>query len=147
MLRSARSYDRSMASRSYDTVTTGDMMTVQSDAKNSDINELVRRFSLTGEIPQNVRRPLQGDFDVLTFQDAQNAIVKARNSFAAMSAKVREQFQNDPARFVDFCSNPENLDEMRKMGLAVPKKEVKIDEPMRVRVVVDETVKDDKTGK
>ena len=37
-----------------------------------------------------------------------------------MPADVRARFNNDPALFVDFCSDEANLDEMRKLGLAVP---------------------------
>lgn len=83
-----------------------------------DINKLVERFVVRGEIPQLVMPPMQGDFtEAPTYQEALNLMVEARHSFMALEAKIRSRFDNDPAKFVDFCSNPENADDVRKMGL------------------------------
>lgn len=125
MLRSARNYDRNAASVASGVSFELPSRTVQSDAMETDINVIVARFGLTGMLPQNVRPPIEADFiDVVDFRDAMNAIRAAQESFAAMPANVRERFQNDPARFVDFCTAEvdgklANLDEMRKLGLAV----------------------------
>ncbi len=95
--------------------------TNQSQAEEADINTIVRRFGVTGMLPQGVRAPTYGDFTgVGDFRDALEAIRAAERSFSQMPADVRARFANDPASFVDFCSNPENIDEMRKLGLAVP---------------------------
>lgn len=104
-------------------------LTQQSQAAEADINEIVRRFGLTGKLPENVRVPTYGDFDgvVDDYQSALNAIRSAEESFMAMPADVRARFNNDPGLFVEFCSDPENLPEMRKLGLAVP--EEKADNP------------------
>lgn len=99
--------------------------TIQSEKDDADINVIVKRFGLTGELPSNVRAPLNVDFtELFSFQDAMNAIRSAQESFDAMPADVRSRFENDPAKFVDFCSDEKNLDEMRKLGLAVPAKPV-----------------------
>lgn len=96
-------------------------LTKQSFAGDADINELVRRFHVTGELPTNVRMPLSGDFtNVMDFRGAMDAIVAARESFDAMPAEVRARFDNDPAKFVDFCDNKENWPEAEKMGLLSP---------------------------
>jgi len=87
----------------------------------ADINTIVRRFNITGQLPQNVRMPTYGDFtNVPTYHEAMNAIRAAQESFDAMPAEIRRRFNNDPGEFVDFCSNTENLEEARKMGLAAP---------------------------
>lgn len=92
-------------------------LAVQSDADDADINTIVRRFGLTGQLPQNVRVPMQDDFvEAMSFQEAQNAMIDADRSFMRMPADVRARFQNDPGQFVEFCSNPDNLEEMRKLG-------------------------------
>lgn len=94
--------------------------TVQADAEDADINVIVRRFGLTGQMPQNVRAPQYGDFDGITdYHSAMNAISAANSAFNQMPADVRARFQNDPALFVDFCSDPANLSALREMGLAV----------------------------
>lgn len=95
--------------------------TVQSQADEADINTIVRNFGITGKLPEGVRVPTYGDFEFVgDYKDALAAIQEADKSFFAMPAEVRSRFDNDPARFVDFCSDPSNLDEMRKLGLAVP---------------------------
>lgn len=95
-----------------------------------DINTIVERFHITGELPQNVRMPMQGDFTGLTtFEQAMDAIRSAQESFNAMPAKVRERFQNDPGKLVEFCTDPENLPEAIKLGLADPTAPVAPSEP------------------
>lgn len=92
----------------------------QSQAEDADINVIVKRFGLTGKLPDNVRPPTYADFeDVWDFQTAMNAVVAAQASFMAMPADVRARFGNDPHQFVEFCSDEKNLDEMRRLGLAV----------------------------
>lgn len=106
-------------------------LAVQSQRDEADINTIVRRFGLSGQLPSNVRVPLEADFvDIMDFKDAQNAIILADRSFNAMPADVRSRFSNNAAVFVEFCTaervDPEtgkvslaNIDEMRKFGLAV----------------------------
>lgn len=104
---------------------------VQSQKEEADINTIVKRFGLTGQLPQSVRVPTYGDFgdEVFDYTSAMLAIRRADESFMAMPADVRARFQNDPQQFVEFCSDEKNLDEMRKLGLAVPKAEPpKVDE-------------------
>lgn len=84
----------------------------------TDINTIVERFHITGELPENVRAPTHQDFlGIFDFQDAMNAIVQAREAFQQMPANVRYRFHNDPAEFVDFCSDPNNKAELGKLGL------------------------------
>lgn len=106
--------------------TVGKSRTLQSQKEEADINVIVKRFGVTGQLPQNVRLPLSGDFsNVSGYQDMQNRLIEANKAFSKMSSEVRARFQNDPRQFVDFCIAEKdgkltNLDELRKMGLAVP---------------------------
>lgn len=98
-------------------------LTVQDQKDEVDINTIVERFKITGLPPEDVRAPTSGDFtDVVDFRGAMDAIVSARESFQRMLGPVRERFGNDPARFVDFCSDPRNRAEMLKLGLLDPGK-------------------------
>lgn len=101
-------------------------LAVQSQKDEADINVIVARFGIDRiPLPEGglALPPVDDDFEVGAFdyQSAQNLIVAARESFQALPAKVRSEFENDPARFVKFCSDEKNLDRMRDMGLAVPK--------------------------
>jgi hypothetical protein len=45
---------------------------------------------------------------------------QADNAFMTLPASVRREFDNDAAAFVDFASDPSNLEQMRDWGLAPP---------------------------
>lgn len=97
-------------------------LTLQSQAQDADINVIMKRFGVTGVLPQVALPPSYGDFDsVSDYSDAVALIREANASFNALSASVRARFDNDPALFVNFCCDPSNIDAMREMGLAVPK--------------------------
>ncbi|AXH73502.1 MAG: internal scaffolding protein [Microviridae sp.] len=84
-----------------------------------DINVLLERFKVTGVIPQGVRIPTYGDFiGISDFRQASDAVLAAKNAFMDIPASVRARFENDPAKFIDFCADPANLPELRKLGLA-----------------------------
>lgn len=109
---------------------------IQSQKEESDINTIVKRFGLSGQLPQNVRTPLNEDFDgVFDYQSAMNMVLDADRAFRAMPADVRKRFGNDPAEFMDFVSVPENQEEARKLGLALPVVVEDIPPPVRVEVV------------
>lgn len=94
----------------------------QSSLEETDINTIVRRFGLTGQLPTGVRQPTYGDYtDVFDYHTAMNAIVQAEEAFMEMPAHVRTRFHNDPGEFVAFCSDEANRDEALKLGLVMPK--------------------------
>lgn len=98
-------------------------LTKQAFAEECDINTIVRRFGITGQLPENVRMPTYGDYtDVVDFKTAMDAMALARESFEAMPAQVRERFENDPQKFVEFCSDEKNRDEAVKLGLVPARK-------------------------
>lgn len=85
----------------------------------ADINVLLERFKVTGQMPQGVVLPSYGDFStVVDFRSANDAIRRARDSFMELPAQLRARFQNDPQVFLEFCSDKANLPELRKLGLA-----------------------------
>lgn len=123
-IRSPYNYDRAEASRACATSFEGTVsLTVQEHAEDADINVIVKRFGITGVMPQNHRVPEYGDYTgVNDYRSAIEAVRAADEHFMAMPAEVRARFENDPQRFMDFCAVPDNLNEMRKLGLAVPEK-------------------------
>lgn len=121
-IRTPYNYDMDEASRAAGFKSTEPSMAKQSFAEECDINTIVRRFGLTGELPQNVRMPTHGDFTAVTdFKTAMDALAAANEAFEAMPAHIRARFHNDTHEFVEFCSNDENRAEAEKLGL-VPAK-------------------------
>lgn len=97
-------------------------MTQQQFKDECDINTILERFGVTGELPTLIRQPLTEDFvEAFDFQTSMNAIREATNAFNEMPAKVRARFGNDPAEFIKFFEDPENEAEARKLGLMNPK--------------------------
>lgn len=93
--------------------------TQQEFAEEADINVLVERFGIR-HVPEGVRVPMYGDFTVVRdYRTALESLKLAEDSFMQMSAKVRARFENDPQKFLDFCADAGNKDEMRAMGLLV----------------------------
>lgn len=121
-LRTPYNYDRNAASDESGLSCGEPSRAIQSAAEEADINTIVKRFGLTGKLPENVRMPQYGDFTGVTnYQEALHAVMAAEESFMKMPAHVRERFHNDPASFVDFCANEANREEAEKMGLVVAK--------------------------
>lgn len=96
----------------------GSSLTKQSFAEEVDMNTIIRRFGLSGELPTGVRMPEYGDYsNVVDFKSAMDAQAIAHEAFDAMPAAVRSRFDNDPGKFVAFCLDKENMVEARKLGL------------------------------
>ena len=105
--------------------------TKQADAEDCDINKILARYAKTGVLPDLIKaNPKYGDFsDVTSFMDACAIVSLAEEQFAALDAPIRKRFDNDPAKFLEFASDPKNVSEMVKMGLAVESKVVEASPP------------------
>jgi len=120
-MRTPYNYDTNQASNESGLDCKDKSLAQQHKAQETDINFIVKRYTQTGELPNLTMPPLRGDFTGIgSYQDALDLMVLARESFQAMPAEVRSRFTNDPGNFVDFCSDENNRDELRKMGLYSP---------------------------
>jgi len=96
--------------------------TKQSFKEEVDINTIVKRFGLTGKLPDNVRVPQYGDFSQVTdFHTAMNVVAAAGEAFDKLPAEIRAKFANNPGNLVDFVSDAANYDEALKLGLVMPR--------------------------
>ena len=81
-------------------------LTQQHFAEECDINEIVRRFGLTGTVPEDYRAPQYGDFSEVTdYHTALNAVRAADAAFMELPADLRYRFSNDPARLIAFLED------------------------------------------
>lgn len=98
----------------------GDSLTKQAPASETDINQLLDRFSRTGVLPTGAPGAgMYGDFSQVTdYRQALQIVLEADAKFMELPAKLRSRFDNDPAKFLEFVENPANLKEMIKLGLA-----------------------------
>ena len=113
---------------------TGDDSKVQKSMQDeTDIKNILKKYGRTGMLPIMQDQQLYGDFSSMPeYQEAQNIIIKAERQFSLLSSDVRKKFDNDPAKFLQFCTNKDNLNEMYKLGLAIEPEA----EPGPIEVVV-----------
>ena len=96
-------------------------MTQQSAKDECDINNILKRYEKTGILPDLIREDgAYGDFsEVPEYQEALNIVEKAQFQFNSLDGHLRKRFDNEPAKFLEFCQNPANLEEMYTLGLAI----------------------------
>lgn len=125
-LRTAYNYDRDLASTESGLDCTDDPGFAQQSFRDEcDINTIVTRFGLTGEMPSDFKMPLSGDFtEVVDFQTAQNLIANARQEFMSLPGNLRARFNNDPAQLIGFLDDEANREEAAKLGVLAKKPEV-----------------------
>lgn len=85
-----------------------------------DINNIMAGYRRTGRF-EHVSTAISqfGDFShVPDYQTALTAVQAAQNAFLQQPARIRAEFENDPARFVAFCTDPANTDRLVELGLA-----------------------------
>jgi phage internal scaffolding protein len=101
--------------------TVGPSMTHQSMAPECDINTIMRRYEKTGILEH--RNNFEGQYADFTetptdYHESMNAVIAADEMFGALPARIRQRFHNDPASFIDFVGNPDNREELVRLGLA-----------------------------
>ena len=99
----------------------GPSLAKQSFKKECDINHIMSKYLKTGLIEHVAKyngkygESLPADFE---YQDACNAVLEAQDIFMSIPSDIRRKFNNDPAEFLEFVNNPENIEKMYDMGLA-----------------------------
>lgn len=99
-------------------------VTNQDCVQDTDINEIIAHFKLTGEFPD-----VSSAVDVfncfgspIQFNEAYEMIEAAGQAFAHIPAEVRHACDNDPAQFIDMLKNPDYSDFLVKYGVLKPLK-------------------------
>lgn len=120
-LRIPFAYDSDSVGKDNSLVCPEESLTRQEFKEESDINTIISRFGI-GEHPVEAGS-WTTNIDIVEattdFQSAMNQLNQAQAEFMSLPARIRSQFDNDPALFVDFMSDPANQDEWIRMGLAV----------------------------
>ena len=117
-VRNPWNYDRDQVSRDSSLVCNSPSRTQQQFKSECDINTILERFNVTGQLPVSSVQPSYGDFSgVFDYQSAANAVIAANQSFAALPAKIRNRFNNDPAALLAFVEDDANAEEAYALGI------------------------------
>lgn len=94
-------------------------LTQQHFKDDCDINKIIERFTRTGLLPQYPGEEMQfGDYTAaVDYHEAMTIVAQAREQFEALPSAVRDKFDNDPVKMLDFVSKKENIEESVKLGL------------------------------
>ena len=117
-VRDPYNYDRDEASVN-DALLCQDLSLAQQHMKDEcDINVIIERFGVTGQIPTSPVSPTYGDFSGVTdYHSALNQINATMNDFMALPAQLRVKFDHDPVKLLEFLENDQNRDEAIHLGL------------------------------
>lgn len=84
-----------------------------------DINLIIKRFTKNDLALMAMMSDMQyGDYSTsVDFHEAMNIVIRAQEQFEALPSSVRDKFDNDPSKMLDFVSKKENIEESVKLGL------------------------------
>ena len=95
-------------------------LTEQHHKDRCSILKIMKQYDRTGLITHVNRSTSEyGDFTTVNeYQENLNMVIAAQDSFSKLPSDIREEFANDPGRFFEFATNPDNADRMVELGLA-----------------------------
>lgn len=98
-------------------------LTKQSFKDECDVNNIVKKHSVTGIYTHiNERSAQYADVtEIPDYQTAMQTVASANQLFGTLPSQLRKRFNNDPAEYLAFVQNEDNLDEMVRLGMAVPR--------------------------
>ena len=118
-------YDQKAVSNENGLICPEETRTHQEFKEETDINTIIDRFGIGNEFT-----PPDGwitSIDLIDaptdYQTVMNQLNEAKAQFMSIPAKIRGQFENDPGKFMAFASDPANVDEMVRLGLAKVREE------------------------
>lgn len=103
------------------TVNSEPSLTDQSWLEQTEVNSIISKYRKTGAITHLSKKA--GQFadvsDIPDMLEAHERVTNAFNAFQELPAVIRDKFQNDPMKMIQFLNNPENNEEAIKLGLKV----------------------------
>lgn len=97
-------------------------LTQQQFKDDCDINNIVAKFSNTGEFKHLTKKTgVYADFsEIRDYQEMLETVKYGQEAFASLPAKTRARFANNPGELLSFIQDPKNKDEAIAIGLIDP---------------------------
>ncbi len=97
-------------------------LTDQSQYKDTDINNIVKKFQVTGLLDSPGSVPFEtlqyGDATLLPdYQTALDLVNSVHEEFATLPSDVREKFGHDPMQLLDALQDPTKKEMLQDIGL------------------------------
>lgn len=92
--------------------------TEQSHEPECNINSMLYKYKRTGIMPNMATvPPIFGEMTGITLKEAMDRINTIKTKFMELPAELRDKFDNDPGKVLDFLSDEKNKDEALKLGI------------------------------
>ena len=92
--------------------------TKQSDAKDADVNQIIKKALRNGVLPDPSKPAIYADLSTgQNFMDSMALVLNAQEQFQALPSEIRSEFHNDPAEFLDFANDPANNQRLIDLGV------------------------------
>ena len=94
--------------------------TVQEFKTECDVNVIIDNYTHTGVLSHvNKSEPIYGDFSEIPkdYGEMINLLNDSKAKFDSLPSKVRERFDNDPAKMIQFLQDENNRNEAYELGL------------------------------
>jgi len=100
------------------TITTLDARTEQCHREECDINKIIAKYDRTGVLNHvNDFEARYEDLTGLDYQTMLNTVANANSMFEGLPSEIRNQFDNEPQKFISFMDDENNNNAMYEMGL------------------------------
>ena len=100
------------------TITTLDARTEQCHRDECDINKIIAKYDRTGVLNHvNDFEARYEDLTGLDYQTMLNIVANANSMFEGLPSVIRNQFDNEPQKFISFMDDENNNEQMYEMGL------------------------------
>nr|QJB19410.1 MAG: internal scaffolding protein [Microvirus sp.] len=108
-----------------------DPITQQQFKNECDINYIVNRYLQTGYInPMLVKngQPVFGDVSTIEgYKQSLDKIKESEQMFMQLPAKIRDRFEHDPLKLLQFVADNNNYEEAVRLGLVEPSAHLPLD--------------------
>ena len=94
-------------------------LTQQHFQKECDVNEMLRKFGATGELPTKEGAFYADATQISDYQSALETVLNIDNQFAQLPSTCRDRFGNSPEAFLDFIHQPGADQHFADLGLTV----------------------------
>lgn len=92
-------------------------LTQQHFQEECDVNNIMKKYLVTGTVPQIAGAFYDETPDVVDYFSLNNHIAGIDEAFMELPSAVRKKFQNNPGLLLEFLSDERNLDEAISLGL------------------------------
>lgn len=97
----------------------GPTKTKQALAEQLDVNKIVRKYGGVDQVAaaHSFEAVYGVDFNSIDIHQAIDMLDRASELFESVPSEIRAKFDNDAGKYIDFATNPQNLEQMRAWGM------------------------------